>query len=182
MDPLREDAARGRWGLPAPAGAAGAMPGFRGGAGPGAGERGVAGTPGAAAKGRAGMVAVAAALCLGCADTVRPVLGGLKIGAAPTPFQMPVLQNEKVPFEYPREAWERGVGGETVLRIHISPQGTVDSAEVLRSSGQRSLDSAAVAGALRLRYRPAKQGDEPVAVWGILPVRYPMPSETTEQP
>lgn len=112
-----------------------------------------------------------------CADTVRPVLGGLKVGTAGKSFRMPTLENERLPFGYPAEAWERGIGGETVLRIHISARGTVDSARVVHSSGHRSLDSAAVAGALRLRYRPARHGEEPVAVWGILPVRYPMPAE-----
>lgn len=112
---------------------------------------------------------------LGCADTVKPVLGGLKIGSAASPFHPPALTGDGMPFEYPEDAWDQGVGGETVLRIHISSGGAVDSARVVRSSGHRSLDSAAVAGALKLRYRPARHGDEPVPVWGILPVRYPMP-------
>lgn len=131
---------------------------------------------------RAALLAAAAAVSVGCADTVRPVLGGLRIGAAPTSFQMPVLENEKVPFEYPRDAWEAGVGGETVLRIHISAGGVVDSALVLDSSGHAGLDSAAVAGAMKLRYRPARQGDDPVAVWGVLPVRYPMPAPDDRGP
>lgn len=121
--------------------------------------------------------ALAAALSLaGCADTVRPVLGGLKIGpAAGGPFTYPMLLSEELPFEYPAAAWSRGVGGETLLKIHISRIGHVDSVYVARSSGDGALDSAAVAGARRLRYRPATQGEEPVAVWGLLPVQYPMP-------
>lgn len=111
----------------------------------------------------------------GCAEAVRPVLGGLKIGAAAGPFHMPVLEGEDLPFQYPVEAWERGVGGETLLKIHIASSGGVDSVHVARSSGYFSLDSAAVAGARLLHYRPARHGDQPVAVWGYLPVRYPMP-------
>lgn len=114
---------------------------------------------------------------LGCADQVRPVLGGLRIGAAAEPFHMPVLLNEELPFRYPRDAWEAGVGGETVLRIHIASSGIVDSVQVARSSGHAGLDSAAVVGARRLRYRPARHGEEAVGVWGTLPVRYPMPEE-----
>lgn len=123
------------------------------------------------------LVMAAALLGLGCGEAVRPVLGNLKIGAAASPFHMPVLENEKPPFEYPRDAWRQGVGGEAVLRIHITRKGTVDSVLLVRSAGHPSLDSAAVAGALKLRYRPAKQGTEPVAVWGTLPVRFPMPEE-----
>lgn len=112
---------------------------------------------------------------LGCAENVRPVLGGLQLGRGAEAFHVPVLENERLPFEYPRSAWERGVGGRTLLRIHITAGGSVDSVQVARSSGDRALDSAAVAGARRLRYRPARKGETPVAVWGTLPVRYPMP-------
>lgn len=121
--------------------------------------------------------ALAAGLALAaCADTIRPVLGGLKIGpAAAGPITMPILLNEALPFRYPEEAWKRGVGGETLLKIHIAISGTVDTVRVARSSGDRSLDSASVAGAWQLRYRPARIGDEPVNVWAFLPVQYPMP-------
>lgn len=120
--------------------------------------------------------ALACVLLVACADTVRPVLGGLKIGTASSSFQMPVMANDKPPFEYPRDAWKAGVGGETVLKIHIAADGGVDSVRVHASSGHASLDSAALAGARKLRYRPARHGDEPVDVWATLPVRYPMPA------
>ncbi len=127
------------------------------------------------------LVAMGAAAALlsttaSCADTVRPVLGGLKIGPAiEGPFVMPALLNDRLPFEYPEDAWIRGVGGETLLRIHIASTGYVDSVAVARSSGDRALDSASIAGARLLRYRPARRGDMPVAVWGFLPIRYPLP-------
>lgn len=112
---------------------------------------------------------------VGCADTVRPVLGGLKLGTTSNSFQMPVMENERAPFQYPRDAWKAGVGGETLLKIHIAADGGVDSVRVHATSGHPSLDSAAVEGARRLRYRPARHGGEPVGVWATLPVRYPMP-------
>ncbi len=118
----------------------------------------------------------------GCVESVRPVLGGLKIGAAAGPFHMPVLDSEELPFEYPVDAWENGVGGETLLKIRISATGWVDSVHVAKSSGHEGLDSAAVAGARMLHYRPARHGDEPVSVWGYLPVRYPMPERAAEEP
>lgn len=131
---------------------------------------------GASIPSRLGLALATAISLAACADTVRPVLGGLKIGpAAAGPFTYPALLGEQPPFEYPEEAWARGVGGETLLKIHISRIGHVDSVYVARSSGDGALDSAAVAGARRLRYRPARQGEEPVAVWGLLPVQYPMP-------
>ena len=121
--------------------------------------------------------ALAAALATaGCMDTGRPVLGGLKIGPpVEGPFVMPTLLNERMPFDYPRDAWDRGVGGETLLRIHISAVGAIDTVAVAESSGDPVLDSAAVAGARLLRYKPAHRGERPMAVWAFLPVRYPQP-------
>lgn len=120
--------------------------------------------------------ALAASTFVACVETVRPALGALKIGpAGEGPFIVPVLFGEQVPFEYPEDAWKRGVGGQTTLRIHISSSGVVDTVLVAKSSGDRTLDSAAVAGARRLRYRPARNGDQPVAVWAFLPVHYPLP-------
>lgn len=123
---------------------------------------------------RAGLV-VLMLMGSACADTVRPGLGGLKIAGAKGPFHMPELQQESLPFEYPKDAWEEGVGGETMLKIHITTAGVVDSVLIVQPSGHPSLDSAAARGARRLRYRPARQGEEQVAVWGYLPVRFPMP-------
>lgn len=127
-----------------------------------------------------GLALLTLAATWACADTVRPVAGRLRLGVRARSFRVPVPQNESSPFRYPRSAWERGVGGECRLRIHIGRGGSVDSAYVLESSGHAALDSAALAGARRLRYRPAMQGGETVAVWAVLPVRFPMPEEVEE--
>ena len=119
-------------------------------------------------------------LSAACSESMRPVLGGLAVGEKGSAFHMPKLLNEKLPFEYPQDAWASGIGGETVLRLRISTAGTVDSVAVEETSGHRSLDSAAVAGAHRLRYEPARQGERPVPVWATLPVRYPMPERNGE--
>jgi TonB family protein len=128
---------------------------------------------------RLGLCALAALLA-GCSETMRPVLGGLAVGDQGSAFHMPTLENEQFPFEYPQDAWASRIGGETVLRIRISTAGAVDSIAVQKTSGHRSLDSAAVAGARKLRYKPARQGERPVPVWATLPVRYPMPERDGE--
>jgi TonB family protein len=117
----------------------------------------------------------------GCSETMRPALGGLAVGEQGSAFHMPTLLNERLPFEYPQDAWESRIGGETVLRIRISTAGAVDSIAVQKTSGHRSLDSAAVAGAGKLRYKPARQGERPIPVWATLPVRYPMPERNGDQ-
>lgn len=125
----------------------------------------------------AGLLAPLLVAVPGCADTVTPVLGGLRVGTTSGAFHVPVMENERPPFRYPPRAWREGVGGETRIRIHINRRGEVDSAYVLESSGHAVLDSAALAGARKLQYRPARQGGRPVGVWAVLPVRYPMPAK-----
>ncbi len=108
-----------------------------------------------------------------CADTVNPALGGMRIGVEEGPLRLPARLDGEDVFEYPRDAWARRESGTTVLRIQITEEGIVDSVQVLTSSGHASLDSAAMANARKLRFRPAEHGGEPVGVWGRLPVIYP---------
>jgi periplasmic protein TonB len=94
---------------------------------------------------------------------------------AETQPEIPPQQLPGSPFHYPEELWDAGVEGETVLEIHVSQTGTVDSARVERSSGHAEFDSAAVVGARDLRFEPARRGDETVAVRVLLPVQFHMP-------
>ena len=116
----------------------------------------------------------------GCADTVNPTAGNLRLGVQSEPLRPPVRADTLHPFEYPRSAWTRGASGTTVLKILISPEGTVDSAFVLESSGDPDLDSAAVANARYLEWEPALHGGKPIPIWGRLPVVYPRPEEKPE--
>lgn len=115
----------------------------------------------------------------GCADTPR-VAGGLQLGVDDAPLRPPVRIDDGTTFEYPPDAWDDGIDGTTVLRLLISRRGTVDSALVVESSGNAALDSAALANARRLRYKPAAQGGNPVQVWGRLPVVFSVPEQEVE--
>ena len=102
------------------------------------------------ATARARAPGVVGALCLlaaGCADTVSPAAGGLRIGVQNVPLKPPMRADTLHPFVYPPSVASSGASGTTVLRILISSEGTVDSALVLESSGNEILDSAAVANA-----------------------------------
>lgn len=88
------------------------------------------------------------------------------------PIQQPTPLFETAPVEFPAELWDRGVEGETILMIHITPMGTVDSAYVWQSSGHPAFDSAALAGASQLRFTPGRRGEKRVEVWAKLPVRF----------
>ena len=89
----------------------------------------------------------------------------------PEPVVEPRQLSES-PFHYPEELWDAGVQGKTVLQIFITERGTVDSVRVEGPSGHEAFDSSAVAGARELRFEPARQGGEPLAVWRSLPVEF----------
>lgn len=118
----------------------------------------------------------------GCADTVNPQVGGLRLGVQNAPLKPPVRIDSLHPFEYPSSAWSYGASGTTVLKILISESGSVDSAFVIQSSGDRALDSAAVVNSRQLEWEPAEQGGEPIRIWGRLPVIYPRPEERPDEP
>lgn len=77
-----------------------------------------------------------------------------------------------VPIEYPLHMWDQDMEGETLLRVRVGDTGAVDSVEIVESSGYASFDSAAVEGARRLRFTPARQGGERIEVWAQVPVRF----------
>jgi len=66
---------------------------------------------------------------------------------------------------YPRHMEDSGIGGTVGLRIFVEPNGTASEVQVMRSSGVRSLDSAAVDAAPHLRFQPALKGSSPVGTW-----------------
>lgn len=59
---------------------------------------------------------------------------------------------------YPKSARRKGIEGKVVVTVTVSPSGKVSSAVVSRSSGNGSLDKAAVNAARRYRFSPAKNG------------------------
>lgn len=78
----------------------------------------------------------------------------------------------EVPIEYPLHMWDQDMEGETLLRVRVEDTGGVDSVEVARSSGYAAFDSAAVEGARRLRFSPARQDGKRIQVWAEVPVRF----------
>jgi len=59
--------------------------------------------------------------------------------------------------DYPRRAYERGVGGTVYIRFVVAPDGRVDECQVTRSSGSRDLDDTTCRLIVqRFRYRPAR--------------------------
>jgi len=82
----------------------------------------------------------------------------------------PLFQD--VPVEYPLDLWDRDIEGETLVRVRVSDTGSVTEAEVLESSGIEAFDSAAVAGAMDMRFQPAQRNGRRIEVWARLPIRF----------
>jgi TonB family protein len=93
------------------------------------------------------------------------------------PDVMPRLLNDQPPFVYPRALYDAGVSGDVLLRLWLDTLGLPvrDSTAVQEHARQPAFDSAAVAGAARLRFSPAMDGGRPVPVSVLLPVQFRRP-------
>ena len=98
------------------------------------------------------------------------------------PAEPPTPMPGASPFVYPVELWDQGLEGETMLMVHVTELGQVDSAYVLESSGFEAFDSAAVDGSRRLQFSAARQGDRRVATWTRVPVRFSIDTTAAGRP
>lgn len=74
--------------------------------------------------------------------------------------------------EYPAVLRDAGIGGTPVLWLFIGTTGVVERTQVQETSGFDALDQAAANVALVMRFTPARNGDETVAVWVQIPIRF----------
>ena len=113
----------------------------------------------------------------GGAMVVWALLVGLAAGCEDP--DVPLTQPESVslesPFRYPVALWDSAVEGETVVMVHVTDVGGVDSVYVLEPSEHAPFDSAAIAGAYELKFAPGRRGDRRIAAWARLPVRFTLP-------
>ena len=110
--------------------------------------------------------------------SLGPVVLGVLVacGGPEEPIENPTPMPGVSPFEYPLELWDQRLEGETMLMVHVTELGRVDSAYVLESSGFGEFDSAAVAGARSMQFSAGRQGDRRVAMWTKVPVRFALDS------
>lgn len=94
-----------------------------------------------------------------------------------SPESVPNMLNETTPFSYPLAAWEQRIQGNVMLRLHVDANGRPvrDSTTVARTSGVPVLDSAALAGSVKLRFRPARRDGIAMGVSLLFPVHYRHP-------
>jgi len=74
--------------------------------------------------------------------------------------------------EYPAALRDAGIGGTVVVWFFISEEGVVRDTRVSQTSGQAQFDDAALRVAEVLRFTPAMNRTEPVAVWIEVPITF----------
>ena len=74
--------------------------------------------------------------------------------------------------ESPEIAMDRGWEGKVLMKVHVQPDGRPDSVSVIKSSGQKVLDDAAVKTVNKWSFVPAKRGDTPIAGWVTVPITF----------
>ena len=73
---------------------------------------------------------------------------------------------------YPLASKRRGEQGRVVLRVHVLADGSADQVQLRTSSGHERLDQAALEAVRQWRFVPARQGDQPVAAWVLVPIAF----------
>lgn len=108
-------------------------------------------------------------------DAPTPAVTSPRELAPPAPVTPPRFDADYLnnpPPEYPFLARRNGEQGAVVLRVHVTPAGLPDQVEVHRSSGSVRLDRAAQEAVWRWKFIAARQGDQAVAAWVLVPIRF----------
>lgn len=88
----------------------------------------------------------------------------------PPRFDADYLHNPPPP--YPPLARRMGEQGRVVLRVLVSADGHAERVELRTSSGSPRLDESALATVRRWTFVPARQGDQPVPAWVLVPISF----------
>jgi len=90
-------------------------------------------------------------------------------GATPSPDQLPYARYAPRP-PYPETARQQARQGKVRVRVLIAADGTVAALSLATSSGDASLDRAALETLPRWRFSPALRDGEAVSAWVVVPV------------
>jgi len=88
----------------------------------------------------------------------------------PPRFDAAYLNNPRP--EYPRVSKRMGERGTVMLRVYVSAAGKPERVEIRTSSGSPRLDEAARQAVEQWKFVPARQGDDAVAAWLIVPITF----------
>ncbi|MFZ4833033.1 TonB family protein [Rouxiella sp. Mn2063] len=74
------------------------------------------------------------------------------------------------PPEYPSLSKRLRETGTVMLKVQVSPSGLAENVAISHSSGYDRLDQVAINAVKRWRFIPAKQDNQPIAAWVIVPL------------
>lgn len=87
-------------------------------------------------------------------------------------FDEPPTLIDFVPPQYPPLAREAGIEGTVAVRVLVSEEGKVISADILQSDVTPAMNKAALAAAQKCRFSPAKQRTIPVKAHVMIPFHF----------
>ena len=87
---------------------------------------------------------------------------------APPSFNAAYLRNPAP--RYPVSARRRGEQGTVTLKVLVTREGSPSSVSIEKTSGSAALDQAAVEAVKSWRFAPARQGEQPVEAWVLVPI------------
>lgn len=106
---------------------------------------------------------------------VAPAAASIDAPPPPSPvipprFDADYLNNPEP--AYPALSFKLGEQGRVLLRVFVKPDGNPAQVEIRESSGYTRLDKAARDTVLRWRFVPARQGDNGIATWVLVPISF----------
>jgi protein TonB len=96
-------------------------------------------------------------------EPVKPAFGGIGYRNNPPP-------------DYPTLAVRQGWQGTVLLRVRVLTSGAVESIEVVRSSGKKVLDDAAIHTVERWVFAPSTRGSTPIDGFATVPIEFKLDS------
>ncbi|MCB5187356.1 TonB family protein [Methylobacillus caricis] len=78
--------------------------------------------------------------------------------------------------KYPSFAQRQGWQGTVTLRVRVLANGRVQSVEVKKSSGRKTLDDAAIEAVKGWEFAPSKRGNTPIDGWATVPIEFKLAS------
>ncbi len=104
------------------------------------------------------------------APATTPAAAPAEADPAPQVWQADYLRNPKP--EYPNSSRRMGEHGTVILRVLVNPAGDATRVELKGTSGYRRLDDSALLAVRQWKFVPARLGEQPVAAWVLVPIRF----------
>jgi len=106
------------------------------------------------------------------AEPAPPVPPAPPAAAPVTPPNFVAAYLDNPAPEYPRLSRRLKESGGVLLHVKVSTEGHAEQVELHKSSGYERLDQAAQEAVRRWRFVPARQADQAVAAWVIVPINF----------